>query len=70
MLEHGPWDMEIDLEPGKQPPSGHLYPLSHIELEAIWEYIEEILKTGKIRLSKSFTGTLIFFVLKLHDRGL
>jgi len=30
---HGPQDMVIDLEPGKQPPSGKLYPLSPDELE-------------------------------------
>ena len=68
--EHGPWDMEIDLEPGKQPPSGHLYPLSHNELEAIQEYIEEMLKAGKIRPSKSPASAPIFFVPKPHSRGL
>ena len=70
MSEHGPWDMEIDLEPGKQLPSGHLYPLSYNELEAMREYIEEMLKAGKIRPSKSPAGALIFFVPKLHGRGL
>jgi len=67
---HSPWDIEIDLEPGKQPPSGHLYPLSHNELEALREYIDEMLKTGKIRPSKGSAGAPVFFVLKTHDRGL
>ena len=31
--EHSPWDISIDLESGKQPPSGHLYPLSHDKME-------------------------------------
>jgi len=30
---HGEQDMTIDLEPGKQPPSGKLYPMSPDELE-------------------------------------
>ena len=62
--------MEIDLEPRKQPPSSHLYSLSYNELEAIWEYIEEMLKAGKIRPSKSPASVPIFFVSKLHVRGL
>ena len=68
--EHGLWDMEIDLELGKQPPSGHLYSLSHNELEAMQEYINEMLRMGKIRPSKSPASASIFFVLKLHGRGL
>ena len=68
--EHSPWDIEIDLEPGKQPPSGHLYPLSHNELEALREYIDEMLKTGKIRPSKGSAGAPVFFVPKTHGRGL
>jgi hypothetical protein len=36
--------MEIDLEPGKQPPSGHLYPLSHDELELMRKYLDEMLE--------------------------
>ena len=68
--KHGPHNMEIDLEPGKQPPSGHLYPLSHNELEALQEYIDEMLKSGKIRPSKSPAGSPIFFVPKSHGRGL
>ena len=62
--------MEIDLEPGKQPLNGHLYLLSYNELEAMQEYIEEMLKAGKIRPSKSPTSVLIFFVPKPHGRGL
>src|SRR5436305_12004032 len=66
--EHSPWDIEIDLETGKQPPRGHLYPLSHNELEALREYIDEILKTGKIRPSKGSAGAPVFFVPTTHGR--
>jgi len=59
---HGPQDIVIDLEPGKQPLSGKLYPLSPDELELLKEYLDEILRTGKIRPSKSGTGAPIFFV--------
>ena len=68
--EHGPWDMSIDLEPGKQPPSGRLYPLSHDEMEYLRAYIDEMLKSGKIRPSKSPCGAPIFIVPKPHGRGL
>ena len=70
MLEHSLWDIEIDFEPGKQLPSGYLYPLSHNELEALREYINEILKTGKIKPSKGSAGVPVFFVLKMHGKGL
>jgi hypothetical protein len=62
--------MEIDLEPGKQPPNGRLFPLSHAEGEAMRVYIEEMLRTGKIRPSKSPTGAPIFFIPKPYRRGL
>jgi len=59
---HGEQDMTIDLQPGKQPPSGKLYPLSPDELELLKEYLDEMLKNGKIRPSKSSAGTQLFFV--------
>jgi hypothetical protein len=62
--------MEIDLEPGKQPPSGRLYSLSHDELELLRKYLDEMLESGKIRPSKSPVGAPIFFVPKPHGRGL
>ena len=62
--------MVIDLEPGKQPPSGHLYALSHNELVVLKEYLDEMLKSGKIRPSKSPAGAPIFIVPKPHGRGL
>jgi len=53
--------MTIDLEPGKQPPLVKLSPLSPDELELLKEYLDEMLKNGKIRPSKSSAGTPIFF---------
>jgi len=53
--------MTIDLEPGKQTPSGKLYPLSPDEPELLKEYLDEMLKNGKIRPSKSSAGGPIFF---------
>jgi len=65
---HGEQDMTIDLEPGKQPPSGKLYPLSPDELELLKEYLDEMLKNGKIRPSKSNASTPIFFVKQANDK--
>ena len=70
MPEHSLWDIKIDFKPGKQSPNSHLYPLSHNELEALHEYIDEMLKTGKIRPSKGSAGAPVFFVPKTHGRGL
>ena len=53
--------MRIKLELGKIPPSGWLYPLSRDELELLKEYLEEMVKNGKIRLGKGRAGAPIFF---------
>jgi len=53
--------MTIDLEPGKQPPSRKLYPLSPDELKLLKEYLDEMVKNGKFRPSKSSAGSPIFF---------
>jgi hypothetical protein len=65
---HGPQDMTIELEPGKQPPSGKLYPLSPDELELLKEYLDEMLKNGKIRPSKSSAGAPIFFAKQANGK--
>ena len=56
--------MAIELQEGKEPPFGPLYPLSQKELEALYQYVEENLEKGFIRPSKSPAGALILFVLK------
>jgi len=58
---HSEQDMIIDLELGKQAPSGKLYPMSPDELELLKKYLDEMLKNGKIRYSKSSGRVPIFF---------
>jgi len=58
---HGPQDMVIDPEAGKQLPSGKLYLLSSDELELLKEYLDEMLRNRKIMPRKSNAGTPIFF---------
>jgi len=65
---HGPQDMVIDLEPGKQPPSAKLYPLSPDELELLKEYLDEMLRTGKILPSKSSARGPIFFAKQANGK--
>jgi len=65
---HRPQDMVIDLEPGKQPPSGKLYPLSPDKLELLKEYLEEILRTSKIWPSKSSARAPIFFAKQANGK--
>jgi len=65
---HGPQDIVMDLEPGKQPASGKLYPLSPDELELHKEYRDEMLRTGKIRPSKSSAGAPIFFAKQANGK--
>ena len=67
---HRSFDHAIDLKEGAQPPWGPIYALSEVELEALKEYLEEMLRTGKIRPCKSPAGARILFVPKPHGRGL
>jgi len=60
--------MTIDLEQGEQPPSGKLYPLSPDELNVLKEYLDEMLKNGKIRTSKSSAGASIFFAKQANGK--
>jgi len=60
--------MTIDLEPGKQPPSGKLYPLSPDELELLKKYLDEMLKNGQIGPSKSSASAPIFFAKQANGK--
>ena len=62
-------DLAIEVEDGKQPPYGPLYPLSPAELEVLRQYLQENLEKGFIRPSKSPAGAPILFVPK-KDGGL
>ena len=57
--EHSEHDHRIDLEEGKIPPSGPIYPLSRRELDVLYEYIKEMEDSGKIRRSSSPAGAPI-----------
>ncbi len=63
---HGPQDLVIELLDGKQPPWGPIYNLSEKELNTLRSYLEDQLKRGWIRPSKSFSGALVFFVPKKY----
>lgn len=52
----------IDTEDGAKPPHRPLYQLSPVELEAAKDYVEDLLRKGKIRRSKSPYGAPLFFV--------
>jgi len=64
-VEH---DMTIELKPGKQPPSGKLYPLSPDELGLLKEYLDEMQKNGKNRPSKRSAGATIFFTKQANGK--
>jgi hypothetical protein len=68
--DHKPYDHAIDLKDGEQPPWGPMYPLNETELQALRDYLKEMLELGKIRPSKSPTAAPIIFVPKAHGRGL
>ena len=55
-------DHAIAIDQKAKPPHGHLFQLSPAELEAAKEYIQDLLKKGKIRPSKSPYGASLFFV--------
>ena len=67
---HRLYDHAIETLPNERPPWGPVYALSEKELEVLREYLEEMLRTGKIRPSKSPAGAPILFVPKTHGRGL
>ena len=55
-------DHEIETEKDAKPPHRSLYQLSPVELKATKEYVEDLMKKGKIRPSKSPYGAPLFFV--------
>ena len=67
---HRTFDHAIDLKDRTDPPWGPIYALSAVELNALREYLDEMLRTGKIRPSKSPAGAPILFVPKPHGKGL
>ena len=58
------WDHTIDVKKGFVPRKGKVYPLSREEKEEVRKFIEEQLRKGYIRSSKSPQTALVFFVGK------
>ena len=61
---HRPYDCTIDLKPNSAPFYGPLYSLTVQEQETLKEYIDENLKKGFIKPSKSPYGAPVLFVPK------
>lgn len=59
-----PWDHAIELKPGSEPFRSKIYPLSPNEQKELDAFLEENLKTGRIRPSKSPMASPVFFVKK------
>ena len=64
MLEHKPWDHAIDLKPNFIPKDCKFYPLSPKEQKEQDKFLEENLRKGYIRPSKSPMASPFFFVSK------
>ena len=67
---HRSFDHAIDMEKGKEPPWGPIYALSEKELEVLKTYLDDMLRRGKIRTSKSSAGAPILFIPNKEGRGL
>ncbi|KAF5315388.1 hypothetical protein D9619_007461 [Psilocybe cf. subviscida] len=59
-----PWDHAIELKPGSEPYRSKIYPLSPNEQKELDAFLEENLKSGRIRPSKSPMASPVFFVKK------
>ncbi|KAF4609745.1 hypothetical protein D9613_011971 [Agrocybe pediades] len=59
-----PWDHAIELKPGSEPYRCKIYPLSPNEQKELDAFLEENLKSGRIRPSKSPMASPVFFVKK------
>ena len=62
--EKRPWDHAIKLKPDSKSVDCKIYPLSQMEQEKLNEFLDENLKSGRIRPSKSPMASAIFFVKK------
>jgi hypothetical protein len=59
-----PWDHAIELKPDFEPTRSKLYPLSPNEQDELDQFLDENLKSGRIRPSKSPQAVPVFFVKK------
>jgi len=65
--EHRKWDHAIELIPGAEPKSSKVYPLSLLEQTELDTFLEENLRTGRIRPSKSPIAAPVFFIKKKNS---
>ena len=61
---HRPYDLKINLEDGATPPLGPIYSLSELELSTLRDFIDENVRSGFIRPSRSPHGAPVLFVKK------
>jgi hypothetical protein len=59
-----PYDHKIDLEDGSSVPPGRVYNMSTVELQALKDYLDEMLNKGFIRPSQSPFGAPVLFIKK------
>jgi len=64
LLEHRQWDHAIELIQGSEPKSSKVYPLSPVEQKELDAFLEENLRTRRIRPSKSSMAAPVFFIKK------
>jgi hypothetical protein len=64
LAEHRPYDLRINIDEDALPPLGPIYSLSATELEALRNFIDENIKIGFIRPSRSPMGAPVLFVKK------
>ena len=64
LLDHRQWDHAIELILGSKPKSTKVYPLSLVEQKKLDSFLEENLRTGQIRPSKSPMAAPVFFIKK------
>ena len=62
--EQKPWDHTVELIPDADPKSCKVYPLLVAEQAKLDKFLEENLRTGHIRLSKSPMASPFFFIKK------
>src|SRR6202011_4108549 len=62
--EHRKWDHKINFKPGAEVKDCKVYPLSMDENKQLDEFIDENLKTHRIRPSKSPMASPFFFIKK------
>jgi len=67
LLEHCKWDHTIELISRAEPKSSKVYLLSPLEQAELDAFLEENLRTGRIRPSKSSIAAPVFFIKKKNS---